>query len=134
MKSAARLATLMPVRKMSRAIKFYTKSLGGKLNYRGRGTMRDFWASLTVGEGEIWLVAPEKQEKRTMAYSTFVVKNIKTVVKDLQSRGVKFQRAERMGPKSRIEGPIAWEKFGGSAFFKDSEGNLLMVWQNLEPM
>ena len=35
-----------------------------------------------------------------------------------------------MGPKSRVEGPIAFETFGAAAFFKDPEGNLLMIWQN----
>jgi len=132
--SKAQLATLVPIRDMNRAIKFYTKSLGGKLRYRGKGAMRDFWATLKLGPNEIWLIAPQKREKRTMAYSTFLVKNIKSAVNELKRKGVKFQRAERMGPETRIEGPIAFESFGASAFFKDSEGNLLMIWQNDPPM
>ena len=132
--SKAQLATLVPIRDMNRAIKFYTKSLGGKLRYRGKGAMRNFWATLKLGPNEIWLIAPQKREKRTMAYSTFLVKNIKSAVNELKRKGVKFQRAERMGPKTRIEGPIAFESFGASAFFKDSEGNLMMVWQNIPPM
>jgi predicted enzyme related to lactoylglutathione lyase len=130
----AKLATLVPVRDMRRAIKFYTKTLGGKLRMRGEGKMKGFWASLTLGENEIWLIAPQKREKRTLAYSTFLVKNIKAVVKDLKGKGVKFQRAERMNAKSRIDGPIVFESFGASAFFKDSEGNLFMIWQNFMPM
>jgi len=132
--SKAQLATLVPIRDMNRAIKFYTKSLGGKLRYRGKGAMRNFWATLKLGPNEIWLIAPQKREKRTMAYSTFLVKNIKSAVNELKRKGVKFQRAERMGPETRIEGPIAFESFGASAFFKDSEGNLLMIWQNHPPM
>ena len=132
--SEARLATLMPIRDMDRAIKFYTKSLGGKLTYRGEGEMRNFWASLRLGPNDIWLIAPQKREKRTLAYSTFLVKNIKTAVRELQRKGVKFQRAEKMGPESRIDGPIAFDPFGASAFFKDSEGNLLMLWQNVRAM
>jgi len=129
--SKAKLATLLPITKMDRAIKFYTKSLGGKLTYRGEGEMRNFWASLRLGPNDIWLIAPQKREKRTLAYSTFLVKNIKTAVRELQRKGVKFQRAEKMGPESRIDGPIAFDPFGASAFFKDSEGNLLMLWQNV---
>ena len=132
--SEARLATLMPIRDMDRAIKFYTKALGGRLQFRGEGEMKDFWASMKLGANEIWLIAPQKREKRTMAYSTFLVKNIKSAVNELKRKGVKFQRAERMGPETRIEGPIAFESFGASAFFKDSEGNLMMVWQNFPPM
>ncbi|MGI0156233.1 MAG: VOC family protein, partial [Thermoplasmata archaeon] len=66
------MATLMPIRDMKRAIKFYTKSLGGKLRSRGSGEMKNFWASLTLGDHEIWLIAPEKREKRALAYTTLL--------------------------------------------------------------
>jgi predicted enzyme related to lactoylglutathione lyase len=128
--SGAQLATLIPIRNMNRAVKFYTKALGGKLQYRGRGKMKDFWASVTLGPNVIWLITPEKREKRTMAYSTFLVKNIKSSVKELKGKGVKFQRAEKMGPDTKLDGPIAYDSNGAAAFFKDSEGNLLMMWQD----
>lgn len=132
--SKARLTTIVPIRNMNRAIRFYTKVLGAKMGDRGRGAMKNFWASVRFGQVEIWLIAPEKREKRTLAYSNFVVKNIRAVVKELQKKGVRFQRAERMGPDTRVEGPIAFESFGASAFFNDSEGNLFMVWQNFPAM
>lgn len=133
--SDARLATLVPIRNMDRAVKFYTDSLGGKLTYRAtEGEMRDSWASVKVGRNEFWLIAPETHEKRTLAYSTFVVKDIRSVVSDLKSRGVRFSRAERMSKETKVEGPIAFDPFGASAFLKDSEGNLLMIWQNVPPM
>jgi len=128
------LVTLVPVRNMNRALKFYTKTLGAELVYRGRGQMRDYWASLEIGSNPIWLVGGSKPEKRELAYSLFQVRNIRKVVKRLKERGVKFQRAEKMGEQTTIEGSIAWEPFGGSAFFKDSEGNLFMVWQNIPAM
>jgi predicted enzyme related to lactoylglutathione lyase len=132
--SKAQLVTLTPIRNMNRAIKFYTKTLGGKVQYRAPGAMKNFWASLRLGSNQIWLISPSKREKRTLAYSTFIVKNIRSVVKDLQGKGVKFQRPERMGPDTRIEGPIAWESMGAAAFFLDSEGNVLMIWQNVPSM
>jgi|SRR5271170_3846148 len=131
--SKAPLATLMPIRDMNRAIKFYTKALGGKLQYRGKGQMRNFWAWVKLGPNDVWLIAPQKREKRTMAYSTFLVQNIRAAVKELKGKGVKFQRAEKMGPKTRVEGPIAYESVGAAAYFKDTEGNLLMIWQNVPP-
>jgi predicted enzyme related to lactoylglutathione lyase len=131
MLSGARLTTLIPIRNMNRAIKFYTKVMGGKLVFRGTGQMKDGWASLTLGKEAVWLISPERREKRALAYSTFVVKNIKVFVKGLQKKGVKFQRAQRMGPDTKVVGPIAWEGFGASAFFKDTEGNVLMVWQTV---
>lgn len=132
--SKASVATLMPVVKMDRAIKFYTKALGGKLVYRGEGQMKDYYASLKLGTHEVWLITPEKREKRNLAYTTFLVKDIKEAVKELKQNGVNFERAEKMGKESRIEGPITYESFGASAFFKDSEGNMLMVWQNSPSM
>jgi catechol 2,3-dioxygenase-like lactoylglutathione lyase family enzyme len=129
MVSSTRLTTLMPIKDMSRAIKFYTKCLGAKVQYRGEGEMKDFFASLKLGNDEVWLIIPSKREKRTLAYTTFVVKNIKVFVNGLKRKGVKFQRAERISPDTKVEGPIAYESFGASAFFKDSEGNVLMVWQ-----
>lgn len=129
--ASARLVTLMPIRNMNRAIRFYSKSLGGKLEMRGDGTMKNFWAWMKIGRNDVWLIAPEKREKRTLSYSTFLVKNIKTAVNELKRKGVKFEKAERMGPDSKVVGSITYEPFGASAFFKDSEGNLLMVYQGM---
>ncbi|HEV2317646.1 MAG TPA: VOC family protein [Thermoplasmata archaeon] len=125
------IATLVPIRNMNRALRFYTKTLGGKLTMRGTGAMKDMWASVRLAKSEVWLIAPGAREKRKLAYTTFIVPNIKRFVAGLQRKGVKFDKAERMGPSTRIEGPIAFESFGASAFFKDPEGNLWMVWQNM---
>lgn len=132
MLSKADFATLIPIKNMDRAIKFYTDALGGKLNMRGEGEMKDSWASITISKEEFWLIEPEKSEKRELAYSTFIVKNIKETVSGLKQNRVKFLAAEKMGPDTKIEGPIAYAPWGASAFFKDSEGNLMMIWQNAQ--
>lgn len=132
--SKARMATLIPIRNMDRALRFYTKTLGGKLTYRGTGAMKDAWASLRLGREELWLIVPSKHERRTLAYQTFLVKDIRKAVAELKRKGVRFQAGERGTPDSRVEGPITFEPFGAGAFFKDPEGNLLMLWQNLPPM
>jgi predicted enzyme related to lactoylglutathione lyase len=134
MATGPHLVTLIPIRKMDRAIKFYTKSLGGKLVYRGQGAMKNYWAAMKVGGAEVWFVAPEERETRKLAYQTFVVKDIKRYVAKLARTGVKFEKAMRMNKDTKVEGPIAFDPFGASALFKDSEGNLLMAWQNFPPM
>jgi len=116
---------------MDRAVKFYTESLGGKLLHRMEGDMKDFWASVKVSGSEFWLVSPEEREKRELAYSVFMVDDIKGAVSELKGKGVKFNRGEKMGKDSRVEGPITYESSGASAFFKDSEGNLLMLYQGM---
>jgi catechol 2,3-dioxygenase-like lactoylglutathione lyase family enzyme len=132
--SNAHYATIIPIKKMSRALKFYTESLGGKVLYRGEGDMKDSWAAVRIAKSDFWLVTPEKWEKRELSYSVFLVKDVKKTVKDLQKRGVKFEPGEKMGEGSRVEGPITYDSYAASAFFKDTEGNLLMVWQNIPPM
>ncbi len=121
---------MVPIRTMDRAIKFYTKALGGSLNMRAPGAMKNYWASVNVGKTEFWLVRPDKREKRDLAYSTFVVKDIKKTVAGLKKKRVRFLRGEKMSRDSRVEGPIVYGPYGASAFFKDSEGNLLMLWKN----
>jgi len=134
MASKTRVAILTPIKDMDRAIKFYTKMLGGELQFRGEGEMKDGWASLKLGTQEFWLISPSKREKRELAYTAFQVKDIKGFVAELLGNGVKFDKPEKMGKETKVEGPIAFESFGASAFFKDSEGNTLMVWQNSPAM
>lgn len=129
MAKKASWGTLIPIRDMSRAVRFYTKTMGAKLTYRAPGAMRNFFASLDYAGTTVWLVAPQKVEKRALAYNVLLVPNIRRFVADLQRKGVKFQRAERMGPETKVEGPISFDPFGAAAFFKDPEGNLLMAWQ-----
>lgn len=131
MLSEARFATIIPIRSMDRALKFYTGALGGRLLMRGDGEMKNYWASVKVAKSEFWLVTPQKHEKRDLSYSVFVVKNIRSSVSGLKKKGVKFQRAEKMSKETKIDGPIAYDKFGAAAFFKDTEGNLLMLWQEM---
>jgi predicted enzyme related to lactoylglutathione lyase len=133
MLSRADFATLVPIRNMDRAIKFYTGVLGGSLNMRGDGEMKNSWASLSVGKTEFWLIKPEKYEKRDLAYSTFVVKDIKKTVSGLKKKKARFLPAERMGPDSKVDGPISYSPYGAVAILKDSEGNLLMIWENVTP-
>jgi len=132
MLSKAGFATITPIRNMNRAIKFYTKTLGGKLQMRAEGAMKDMWASVKIGKKEFWLVTPpgRQAKKPDLAFSTFVVKDIKAEVVELRKRGARFQRAEKMNSDTKIDGPIAYDPFGAVAFFKDSEGNLLMLWQS----
>jgi hypothetical protein len=129
MAESASFVTLIPIRNMGRAIKFYSKQLAGKLVMRGTGQMKDDWAAMRIAGHDVWLVNPDMREKRKLAYTTLIVKDAKRYVKSLQKRGVKFDRPERMGPESEIDGPVSRSPYGSNAFFKDSEGNLWMVFE-----
>ena len=128
---AGKHATILPVKNMDRAVKFYTSTLGGKLVYRMEGEMKDFWASVKVSGCEFWLVSPEEKEKRELAYDVFAVDDIKAAISELKGKGVKFNKGEKMGKDSKVEGPITYDSGGAMAYFKDSEGNVLMLWQSM---
>ena len=132
MLSKANFASLVPIRNMNRALRFYTRTLGGSLNMRAPGDMKNSWASVNLGKSEFWLVKPDKNEKRDLAYSAFVVKDIKKTVEGLKRKKVRFLPAERMGADSKVDGPISYSPYGAAAILKDSEGNLLMLWENAQ--
>jgi predicted enzyme related to lactoylglutathione lyase len=132
--SSAKTIQLIPVKNMQRAVQFYTKKLGATVVMRAPGAMKNYWAAMRFGKTDIWFVAPEKAEKRQLAYTTFEVKNLRAAVKGLQKKGVKFDRGEKSPSSTSVEGPITWEPFGGAAMFHDTEGNLLMMWQNIGSM
>ena len=136
MLTKAGFATLTPVRNMDRAVKFYTKTLGGKLQSRAEGEMKEMWASVKIGKEEFWLIKPSSSQgkKPDLAFSTFIVKNIKAEVTDLKKRGARFEKAEKMDWTTKIDGPISYDPVGATAFLKDSEGNLLMLFQGSDNM
>jgi catechol 2,3-dioxygenase-like lactoylglutathione lyase family enzyme len=128
------LVSLVQVKKMDRAIEFYRKNLGAKVVMRGTGPMKDYWSSLEVAGANVWLVRGGPAEKRKLAYHAFVTKDIRKFVATLKRRKVRFDKAERSTPDTKVEGEIAFEGFGASAFFHDTEGNLLMAWQTMMAM
>jgi catechol 2,3-dioxygenase-like lactoylglutathione lyase family enzyme len=132
MLTKAGFASFVLIRDMDRALKFYTKILGGKLVERAPGEMKDSWASVKIGKENFWMINPPgpRAKKPDLAFSTFIVKDLKAEVQGLQKKGVKFQKAEKMDSTTKIDGPIATDAFGATAFFNDSEGNLLMLWQS----
>ena len=74
MLSKADFATIIAVRNMDRAIKFYTKVLGGKLEMRAPGEMKDIWASIRIGKESFWLGPRDpKLKKLDFAFSNFIV-------------------------------------------------------------
>ena len=130
MLSKSNYATIVPILNMNRAIRFYTKTLGGKLVERAPGDMKDVWASIKIGKTSFWLGPRDpKLKKLDFAFNTFIVKNIKREVRELEKRGASFQRAVKSMTSFRVDGPIDLTDIGASSYFNDSEGNLLMIWQ-----
>jgi catechol 2,3-dioxygenase-like lactoylglutathione lyase family enzyme len=127
----AGFATLIAVKNMDRALNFYTKRLGAKLQMRAHGQMKNMWASIKFGKEDFWLIHPPgpPAKKLDLAFSAFIVKDVKKEVAELRKKGVRFQRAEKMDANTVVDGAVATDPYGSTAFFNDSEGNLLMLWQ-----
>lgn len=118
MLSEAGFATLVPIRDMGRAIKFYTRTLGGRLMMRGLDEMKDYWASVRIGKSDFWLIQPQKREKRELAYSTFIVKDIRRTVKCLKGKGVRFHRAEIRWSRNEGRRPNILQPLGRSSLLQ----------------
>jgi hypothetical protein len=93
------------------------------------GGTKDSWAAVNVGKASLWLIEPEEHEKMKLAYNVFVVKGIRRLVGGLEKKRVRFLPTEEMGPGTKTDGPVAEEPWGANTFFKGSEGNLLMLWE-----
>ena len=61
-----------------------------------------------------------------------IVKDINQTVAQLREKGVRFSRGEKLSPDSKVEGPISYDSWGATAFFNDSEGNLLTLFQEAD--
>ena len=102
---------------MDRAVKFYTESLGLRLQYRAG----DHWAQVEAGDGlciGLHPAGPESPAPGSGAATQVgfnVTEPVEVEVKSLQARGVQFK-----GPV-RSDGPIKL------AFFADPDGNELYL-------
>ena len=118
------VAASIPSADQGRAKKFYQDVLGLKLEHEDEGG-----ALFECGQGTRLFVYPTKgagESWHTLA--AFNTSDIDAEVKDLESRGVKFEEYDLPGIKT-VNG-IATDPSGNkAAWFKDSEGNTLGVVQ-----
>ena len=119
----ARYSASLPCSDLERAKSFYADKLGltpadeqpGRLFYQGHsGT-------------EFVLFASSGQASGSFTQMGFSVADINTEVRDLKQRGVQFEEYDFPGFDKTTS--IAWVSDHSAAWFKDSEGNLLVIIQ-----
>ena len=125
MLSGSQIIAYVPVSDLSRARKFYEGTLGFKpLETNEAGVMYEsgkgsrFFAYKSAGAGT---------NKASTAF--WDVANIEAEVADLKKRGVVFEEYDNPGYKT-VNG-IATAGGVKSAWFKDTEGNILAIAQRL---
>lgn len=119
------VAPSLPAVDITRAKKFYEEKLGLKVVMEDPSPGIMFQA----GGGTMIYVYQRAATKADHTVASFKVENVESEVKELKSKGVKFEEYDlpKMGIKT-IHG-IATMGNMKSAWFKDSEGNILALLQ-----
>jgi len=120
----ASIAPTLPVNDLQRAVKFYKNTLGLKeTNYS-----TDRGAMFEAGDGSYLFLysRPNTSSEHTLA--GFKVDDLEAVVKSLRSKGVEFEEYDQEDLKTDDLG-ISTRGNMKSAWFKDTEGNILSVAQ-----
>jgi catechol 2,3-dioxygenase-like lactoylglutathione lyase family enzyme len=114
----------MPAVDMERAKRFYEEKLGLRAVEMGEGGVM-----FECGQGtQLALYLRETPTKADHTAAGFVVDNIEEVVRGLREKGVVFEQYDMPGIKTDEQGIAVMEGSKG-AWFKDTEGNILSVFQ-----
>lgn len=124
----AMVAPTLPAVDLKRARKFYAEKLGLKVFMEDPSPGIMFQA----GKGTMLYVYQRGATKADHTAAAFAVDNIEAEVKDLKSKGVKFEEYDIPAMKIKTVSSIATMGDIKSAWFKDTEGNILAI--NQMPM
>ena len=117
------VAAILPAVDLERAEKFYEKKLGLRpIDAPGPGG-----AMFECGQGtRLYLYQRDTATKADHTVAGWEVENIEEVVEALRERGVVFEQYDLPGLKTDERG-IATSGPLKSAWFKDTEGNILAI-------
>ena len=124
MLSAATIHAYIPVSDVARARKFYEGTLGlkPKGDYAG-GVIYE------CGGSEVFLYPTSNAGTSKASQAFWQVDDVEAEVADLKARGVKFEEYDL--PGVTMKNSIATGGGAKTAWFKDTEGNILAVSQRL---
>jgi catechol 2,3-dioxygenase-like lactoylglutathione lyase family enzyme len=117
------IGAMIPASDLARAKAFYADTLGLKL-------VREDPEGVQFESGGIRFdVYPTRASGGTATVAGWIVNDLDAEMADLRSRGVQFEEYDLPGLKT-VNGIAEVEGFRG-AWFKDSEGNVLAVAQDM---
>jgi len=111
----------LPVVDLQRAISFYKDKLGLAVEQAMKGA-----TIIRCGEGTKLFLYQRAQTKADNTAAGFSVKDIEKTIKELKDKGVVFEQYDLPGLKTNEDG-IADDGSTKSAWFKDTEGNILAI-------
>jgi predicted enzyme related to lactoylglutathione lyase len=121
---AAPIRAYIPVSDLSRARNFYEKTLGlaPKEEYAG-GVIYE------CGGAEVFMYPTKNAGTSNASQAFWQVRDVEAEVAELKARGVVFEEYDMPGIK--MKSSIATGGGAKTAWFKDTEGNILAVSQRL---
>jgi predicted enzyme related to lactoylglutathione lyase len=121
---AAPIRAYIPVSNLSRARNFYEKTLGlaPKEEYAG-GVIYE------CGGAEVFMYPTKNAGTSKASQAFWQVRDVEAEVAELKTRGVVFEEYDM--PGIRMKDSIATGGGAKTAWFKDTEGNILAVSQRL---
>jgi catechol-2,3-dioxygenase len=114
------VVAVLPAVNLERAKKFYKTKLGLKQIYADKSGV-----FLEAGKKTHIFIYKRKKTKAEHTVAAFLVKNVETKVNELRKKGVNFEDYNLPGLKT-VNG-IATTNGHKSAWFKDTEGNVLAI-------
>ena len=124
MLSAAPIRAYIPVSDVARARKFYEETVGlvPKQEYAG-GVIYD------CGGTEVFMYPTSNAGTSKASQAFWEVRNVEAEVAELKARGVKFEDYDL--PGVTLKNSIATGGGAKTAWFKDTEGNIMAVSQRI---
>ena len=123
---AAAVTTILPVRDLDRAKRFYVESLG----LTGEGARPDGQYLLRAGDGSrLALFRKPEGTKAEHTAISFAVDDLEAAIATLEQRGVAFHDYDL--PGFRTIGHICTQPGERCAWFSDTEGNVLCLHQDV---
>jgi predicted enzyme related to lactoylglutathione lyase len=114
------VAAVLPAVDLTRAKKFYRNKLGLTQVMSDKDGVL-----LKAGKGTMIFIYTRKKTKAEHTVAAFMVKNIEKAMEELKKKGIKFENYNLPGLKT-VDG-IAESKGHKSAWFKDTEGNIIAI-------
>jgi catechol 2,3-dioxygenase-like lactoylglutathione lyase family enzyme len=111
------------VEDLDRAVKFYSETLGLSVR-RLEGDMDS--ALVDVGRSDRLLLYRSGYQRGETTYCSFLTDDVEGTVRDLKSKGVRFEEYDFPGLKT-IDSVATTEGGLKTGWFKDSEGNILAI-------
>lgn len=123
--SDRRCAAMLPASDIERAKSWYADTLELKPAYEDESG-----AQYTVGEGtEFWVYPSQFAGTNQATAMGFLAKDLSAEMEELRTRGVTFEEYDIPGVKT-VKGIAEFPSGERGAWFKDSEGNIIALFES----